>query len=634
MAFALPIALALFALFIPIILLYLLKQRRRKVIVSNLLFWEKVLRDEHTITSFARLRKLLSLLLQLLIVGFLVLAISRPLFATDLLGARRIVLILDTSASMSAMENGGTRFEQAKVRAEGVIRAMGLGDNLMLIALSSDADIVSPFTNGRKDLLDALAKIEISNGDTQFKKALEIISHLPADSRETHVYLVSDGAYDPVEFTVPEKTRFAYLKAGSSTDNVGITAFQLRPLPASPRDFEIYFEAINNTKSEQRVPYEVRASGSLIDAGELQFAAGASVTRTIRQFSNTGGEVELFIDFEDAYELDNHAYGVLPEPRTIPVTLVTDGNLFLESALRTDDEIDLTTITSANFAAQSAKPAEGVTIFDRSAPAVAPAGNAIFLGTWPQDLGITDGGELNDVLISDWEKDHVVNQHISFTNISIRKARKVNLPEGFVSLITTFESPLALLRSSDSSEVLVLAFDDTSSDLPLRVAYPILVANAVRYMAGLGDDRHWETPPVGTILSAQEVRKFVSKHTAHANETMAKVLAPDEATPEAINEGETFEPMAESTLVTVRRAGIYRAVTTEGESLPLFASNVNSRRESEITPSEKLPILSTTPVPEIQGGLRLGTEPWYLLAGLAFALLTCEWWLFHRRIVE
>src|SRR5690606_13663620 len=104
MAFAHPLALSLFLLFVPVLLLYLLKQRRRHVQVSTLLFWDKVLRDEHSVTSMTRLRKLLSLLIQLLIIALLTLALARPTLSKDLLGARRVVILLDTSASMTTQE--------------------------------------------------------------------------------------------------------------------------------------------------------------------------------------------------------------------------------------------------------------------------------------------------------------------------------------------------------------------------------------------------------------------------------------------------------------------------------------------------------------------------------------------------
>src|ERR1044071_3022325 len=111
-----------FALFIPVILLYLLKQRRRRIEVSTLLFWDKILRDEQTVTSLMRLKKLLSLLLQLAFIALLAFAIARPMLSGKWTGARRMVLLLDTSASMLVNERGKTRFELAREKAHSIIR--------------------------------------------------------------------------------------------------------------------------------------------------------------------------------------------------------------------------------------------------------------------------------------------------------------------------------------------------------------------------------------------------------------------------------------------------------------------------------------------------------------------------------
>jgi len=225
--FAQPWFLAGFALFIPVILLYLLKQRRRHVEVSTLMFWDKILRDEQTVTSLTRLKKLLSLLLQLLFISLLTLAAARPNLPGNVTGARRIVLLLDTSASMLVREGNRTRFDLAIDQAHRVVRGMSIGDSLMLVTVAADADMVFPFTDNRKDLHDAIDRVRPTHGATEFKKALRLVEQLPADERETHVYLVTDGAFDPIDIQPPAKTRFAYRRVGTRSDNVGISAFSV-----------------------------------------------------------------------------------------------------------------------------------------------------------------------------------------------------------------------------------------------------------------------------------------------------------------------------------------------------------------------------------------------------------------------
>jgi hypothetical protein len=632
MAFAQPWALLFFLLFIPIILLYLLKQRRRRVQVSTLLFWDQILRDEQSVTSFTKLRKLLSLLLQLLFVTFLALALARPVFSKDLLGARRMVLFLDNSASMTVQEKDGTRFEQAKAKAEDIIRGMSLGDSLMLVTVADAPDIVAPFTDSRKALRDALEKVEVSHGATRFDEAFALLKHLPPDKRKTRVYVISDGAFEPVEADVPPEMQFAYLKIGEAKENIGITSFQLRPLPASPRDFEILFEVANDTQKPQTVPYTVSVSGNLIDAGELTLAAGGTQVHSVRQFSQQGGEVELQVEYDDPFPLDNRAHAVLPAPERIPALLVTDGNLFLESALVTDDEIALETVAPSAYAPEKLQgPHRPIIIFDRWAPPATPEGHAIFIGAWPADLGVQASGELDNPIITEWEQDHPVARHLHLTNVSIQKAVAVTPAEEFAPIIQSFENPLVLLRERPQGQHLVVAFDTTESDLPLRVAFPILIANTVRHMAAVSQDEGWLGPKVGEILLPADLEKRLPRHAVEEGETIVAVARPGEDLPEP-KEGE--QPPGKLESVPVTRAGVYRAALSSGEQAPLFAANLCSAGESRIAPSPTLPVRGDKSLPAIEGGLRLGTEPWFVLALLALTLTAAEWGLFHRRLVE
>jgi hypothetical protein len=619
MTFAQPLALLGFLLFLPVILLYLLKQRRRRIEVSTLMFWDKILRDEQTVTSLTRLKKLLSLLLQLLFIALLTLAAARPALSGKLTGARRIVLLLDSSASMLVQEGRQTRFDLARAKAHHVVRGMSLGDSLMLVTVAAEADIVYPFTDNKKDLHDALDRLHPTHGGTEFKKGLQLVEQLPPDDRETHVYLITDGAFAPIDIHPPPKTRFAYLRIGTKSDNVGLSAFSVRPLPSSPRDFQIHLEITNDSEKDRRVPVELRIGGRLADAFEFDVPPGKSVTRTLRQFSAHGGEIEAFADVPDNFPLDNHAYATLPRPRPIRVRLVTPENPFLQSALATDEDVELEMIKPDKFTELSD---HAVTIFSGWRPPRTPAGNAIFIGDWPEDLGLKKRGELTKPFFTEWQRDHPVNRHLALQNVAIEKAIGVEPNASFQSLAASFNEPLILLRETPQQKALVIAFDTSTTDLPLRIAFPIMVANAIRYFAGQDNTERWVNPPLGALLTSTEVRKLSS---TDSNAVLRAILAPDG----------TRTPLdAVGALVPVSRAGFYRAETSGGETNVLFAANLSDARECRITPSETLPLRSQQPLAEIKQGFRLGFEPWVLLAFLAALLTMTEWVLFHRRVIE
>ncbi len=631
MSFLQPLAFLGFLLFIPVILLYLLKQRRRRVTVSTLLFWEEILRDEHSVASITRLRKILSLLLQLLILLLLIFALSRPILAKDALGARRMVILLDSSASMLTEEGEGTRFSQAQAQVGNIIKGMASGDTAMLVSVGRHSDVVMPFTSSRRTLQEALDGVTVSHGGTDFAQAFHVLTQLPPDERETWVYVVSDGAFDAVPVVPDEKMRFAYLPVGAAVGNVGITAFQVRPLPALPRDFEIMFEVVNATEEEATMPFEIRVGENLVDADEITIPAGGTFHHALRQFSDTGGAVELFVDWDDAFPLDNRAFAVLPDVVSVPVVLVTEGNYFLESALLTDDAITLTSLSPADYEAQQSTLTAPVYIFDGWSPPEAPSGHVIYVGQWPEALGIGVGEALANPIITAWDQSHPVNRHLQLTNISIESAQRITAPARFAALIESFDDPLVILDDGTDRKTMVVGFNTTSSDLPLRVAFPIMIANTIRYMTDNDQTDTWQAPAMGTVLGPETLAEY-----ARGTELIA-VLTPGDEAPEQQDGG--AEPTEDETPVAlaaldVERAGIYQGVTATGELVPLFAANLSDTREVDITVSESLPVTSETPLQQMNNDFRIGAAPWRLIAVASLLVLLLEWGLFHRRWVE
>jgi hypothetical protein len=429
--------------------------------------------------------------------------------------------------------------------------------------------------------------------------------------------------------------RFAYLPVGQAKDNVGITAFQVRPLPALPRDFEIMFTIANESDAEVSLPFEVHVADSLVDADEITVPARGIVNHSLRQFSATGGAVKLVADWDDAFQLDNTAYAVLPPAVVAPVALVTEGNYFFESALMTDDAIKLESMTPTQYAEKAATLEAKVIIFDGWVPDALPDRHTIYVGKWPESLGITASGDLSEPIITEWDQEHPVNRHLQLTNISIEAGQRLAAPETFTPLIQSFENPLVLLDESKPAMTMVVGFNTASSDLPLRVAFPILVSNTIRYMTGGSDQDAWQAPEMGAVLGPEDIAQYAgeSKITSVIAPGEALEQEADEAPDQEVEVAPAAAPAALAS-VSVDRAGIYSGVTEAGDTIPLFAANLNNRREANIAVSEGLPVKSDKPLQEITDGFRIGAAPWRLLAVSALALLVLEWGLFHRRWVE
>src|SRR5437870_13910275 len=104
MSLANPLALAWAALLIPVVVFYILKIRLRRVPVSTVIFWRQIFDEKKPRSIWQRLRHLLSLLVQLAMLLLLVAALAEPFFNWDALTPRRVVLVIDNSASMNATD--------------------------------------------------------------------------------------------------------------------------------------------------------------------------------------------------------------------------------------------------------------------------------------------------------------------------------------------------------------------------------------------------------------------------------------------------------------------------------------------------------------------------------------------------
>src|SRR2546421_2061173 len=133
MSLANPFALAWGMLFIPVVVFYILKIRLKRVPVSTVLFWRQIFDEKKPQSIWQRLRHLLSLLIQLILLSLLVLSLTEPFFSSESKNARRIILIIDNSASMNATDVAPTRLAKAKEEARSVIGALRYLDEMAIV---------------------------------------------------------------------------------------------------------------------------------------------------------------------------------------------------------------------------------------------------------------------------------------------------------------------------------------------------------------------------------------------------------------------------------------------------------------------------------------------------------------------
>ena len=133
---------------VPIVVLYFLKLRRQPVAVGSTLLWEQALEDLRVNSPFQRIRNSLLMWLQLLALLLLVLALTRLFVEGQTLKGDRIIVLLDTSASMQTKEEGTDPLRAAKNTVRDLINAMAQGDQIELMTFDTRAQLRVSFTSG------------------------------------------------------------------------------------------------------------------------------------------------------------------------------------------------------------------------------------------------------------------------------------------------------------------------------------------------------------------------------------------------------------------------------------------------------------------------------------------------------
>src|SRR5882724_10037578 len=94
----------LFALLVPLIVFYFLKLKRPRLEIPSLVLWRQVLSDQRVNSPFQRFKRHILLFLQILLLCLLALAAMQPFLRRNRAGGDRLAVLIDTSASMAALD--------------------------------------------------------------------------------------------------------------------------------------------------------------------------------------------------------------------------------------------------------------------------------------------------------------------------------------------------------------------------------------------------------------------------------------------------------------------------------------------------------------------------------------------------
>ncbi len=596
-----------------IIFFYLLKLKRQRRVVSSVFLWQRVLEEIEANAPFKKLRRSLLLLLQLLILAALVFALARPLLKTHALASGSSIIIIDSTASMSAKdEDGRSRLDQAKQLAGEMLDNLSSSDRAALVESSSRVTVRSALTSDRAALRAALNDIAETNAAGNLAEALLLAEQLAKAERDASIVVITDGGASANAISgninaaqkSAQTTAVRMVRVGRRANNVGIVALNARPNQATAKQ-ELFASVANFSDAEREANLTLKIEGNVADVRTVKLAANDHLAVVFDALPQTGGLAELSMQIEDDLAADNTAYTMLPDSRQLRIAVASD-NPFLLQAVAVNPAIEARklnapgaaidgfdcVITDGNIAAE-------ILATNKPLLAINPADSA---GYW-QTVG-----QLDNPSVSNVNQAHPVNAYLSFADLHIESAAKREVSAWLRPIAQSNNDGLIWAGEQNGRRVVMLGFDLAKSDLPLKIEFPILLANALSWLAGretVADDR--------AIRAGQPVAVRVAAEKAEIT------LPDDETTEVALRDGAT-------TFADTMQTGIYKV-----KDAPSFAVSLLNESESNTTPRDTI----QTRNGEVTGQAEefaAEREIWRWLLALALAILAIEWWVYHRRI--
>src|SRR5580700_1668793 len=176
-----------------VVSLYILRLRRRAVAIPFAPLWQRILRDKEATSLFSKLKRILSLLVQLLLLALLVAALGDPRVAGSLVQGRNLVVLVDASASMQATDVSPTRLGVAKEQVKSMIRGLGGADRMLIAQMDAVVTPLGPMSGDASELERALEKLAPTDTRADFPRALRFATDTLRGAKKPEIVVVSDG---------------------------------------------------------------------------------------------------------------------------------------------------------------------------------------------------------------------------------------------------------------------------------------------------------------------------------------------------------------------------------------------------------------------------------------------------------
>jgi len=601
---------------IPIlILIHSLKPKPKQVEVTTLFLWRAALKEKKGGVRVQRIIKNLPLLLQILAVCLAGFALAKPVWFYNTQIKGDVILVLDSSASMKTLTASGIRFNQAKQEALKLVDELPKESRMLVIEAGRKPLLKSAFSSDKKHLKRVIGDIQPSDAPGQIEKALYLALSFMNPEHDDWTFIITDGAGGDFEKLVQINPKVKPILITGGKRNVGLTRFEFRPELDFEDRYEFMVEITNFNPNPVLCPFSLSLDEQIIYKKTIGLKKFEKKRLVLYYSGLIAGTAQAVLDLKDDFPTDNQAFTVLSSSKNIWVLLVSRGNYFLEKLLAAYPNF---MVNSVKEVIPSSWPVQterhDIVILDRVSPPSTEKGNFLLIDSFSPSIPLLRAGQIEEPKILDWDQRNPLMSNLNLSGLNIEKAALVKADKNLKPLLESRQTGLMYAYQKSGLRAVFLGFDLINSDLPLRVAFPVMMSNIFQWLHPNKlrvSSRQITAGEPFTIELETGVKKFSIRTPSGEWEKYEGASTPFQYT----GTGEV---------------GIYSVI--EGDKWRDFAVNLLNAKESDIrgfTPPAKAEGTPETPSTEpVSAELAL----WVLFLLTAAASLILEWyfWLKNR----
>ncbi len=586
-----PAALGLLALSIPLVVLYMLRSRRRRVEVPSVALWVAEEQNVSAALPWQRLTITAALILQLLALSLFALLLARPFFREETLLGPHTVMVIDTSGSM-AMSG---RLDAAKDRAVALATDVSDAQLVSVVEAGPRPRVLVAFSRDPEAVVSAVESLEATGGTEDLQGAVRLARGLTSPDRPTSLLLLTDGGFEDVlDEPIADA---AHVRFDASNDNVAITAFGTGvPGEGGPR---VFIEVTSFSNRPESVTAAITVDELRIGSIEFELDPAESAREILPVDAGPGQAVEVaLVDHVDANPLDDRSALILSGGADLTATVLGEGSPFLDALLGSVDGVRPAIGVAPDIVVFDGGDAS---IVDRPAWIIAPE-------TPPPGLEIE--GRLDNPVVTFQRPSEPIIEGLDFSELVVGEAQ-IPVGAGWLTLVGAGDVPLIMLGDVNGHRVVYFTFDLVRSNLPVQVTFPILGARILDWLGGsrvatvataaAGTGLPLSTPPDGT----------------------AQITMPDGAErtlgPEVLQFNDTMQP------------GVYRVAYTAADGTDAGSAVAARQFVAAESPGASRAVLTTgAAATTAEEGTLLREWAPLILAALLIVVLV-EWWVAYGR---